>query len=318
MAKAESLKREIDTSRNEALEIQEMEEFLKSDENIKKLWDTMNSNTSPELIQEFESSLKNFCENILNSDEITENQQKILDYFIKNLWDKYPEIKERIHKKISSNERKNSIDEDITSIQQEIDNEIDIMLQSSPLSNLKELWIDISLQNNKKSIWIKRRNVTKDIKKLEDIDKINDKNINQYLTIPVNTPEENYTAIAENVKQVLYKHLQLHPGRKTIIRKEWFSTWMSLKAIQESDEYEANLHRQIQKLQEKSLDKQIKAIVKGLPNNSDLLDLWLKNTFNQKDEKWKDKYKQNTVLIKFFNEIPIQQSNKFFKACEKN
>ena len=37
MADVEALKKEIDTSGNEKLETQEMEEFLKSEENIKKL-----------------------------------------------------------------------------------------------------------------------------------------------------------------------------------------------------------------------------------------------------------------------------------------
>jgi hypothetical protein len=59
---------------------------------------------------------------------------------------------------------------------------------------------------------------------------------------------------------------------------------MSLKTTRENDKYEANLHRQIQKLQEKSLDEQVNLLVKNLPNNSDLLDLWLKTTLNQKDD----------------------------------
>ena len=319
MTDAESLKKEIDTSGNEKLEVQEMEEFLKSEENIKRLWETMNSGTSPELKQEMENALNNLCENFLLQPELSDNQQNIINYFLNNFWDKYPELKEKIENKAKWNQE--SIEDqytDIISIQQEIDNEIDIMLQNMPLNNLKELWIDISLQNNKKSIWIKRENVIKNIKKPEDINKINDNNINQYFTIPSNISQENYTAITENIKQILYRHLQLHPGRKTIIGNEWYSSWMSLKTTRENDKYETNLHQQIQKLQKKSLDEQINSLVKNLPNNCDLLDLWLKTTLNQKNEKWKNKYKQDDVLKTFFDKIPVEQSSKFFWACEKN
>ena len=58
MVDAESLKKEIDTSGNELIETQEIEEFLKSSENIQALWEAMSSNTSPELVEEFENALK--------------------------------------------------------------------------------------------------------------------------------------------------------------------------------------------------------------------------------------------------------------------
>ena len=87
---------------------------------------------------------------------------------------------------------------------------------------------------------------------------------------------------------------------------------MSLKTTWENDSYEANIHKQIQKLQKKSLDQQINSVTKDLPNNSDLLDLWLKTTINSK------KYEQETILKKLFDKIPVEQSDKFFRTCEKN
>ena len=154
MTDAELLKKEeIDSDKNDKIDVQEMENFLDSEDNIKKLWESMDSNISPELLQELESSIKNLCENILNLDKITWNQQKILDYFKDKFWDKYPEIKEKIQNKISSKETNEQIDEDISAIQQEIDIEANKILQNMPLSNLQELWIDISSQSNKKLIW---------------------------------------------------------------------------------------------------------------------------------------------------------------------
>ena len=69
MADVEWLKKEIDTSGNEALETQEMEEFLKSEENIKKLWEAMEWKDSPELVQEIENVLKDLCDKILSQTE---------------------------------------------------------------------------------------------------------------------------------------------------------------------------------------------------------------------------------------------------------
>ena len=86
---------------------------------------------------------------------------------------------------------------------------------------------------------------------------------------------------------------------------------MSLEDTRKNDNYEANLHNQIQKLQKKSLDQQVITIVKNLPNNIDLLDLWLKTTLNSK------KYNQNIVLSKLYDKIS-PTTNLFFQVCEKN
>lgn len=105
MTDAESLKKEIDTiDTNDKIEVQEMEEFLKSEENIKKLWEVMDSNTSPELLQEFESTLKDLCEKLLKLNELENNQEQILDYFLNKIWDKYPEIKENFELNNTINE----------------------------------------------------------------------------------------------------------------------------------------------------------------------------------------------------------------------
>ena len=81
----ENLKKEIDTSGNEKIEIQEMEEFLKTDENIKRLWEVMSSGTSPELQQEMENALKILCDEITkkqNINDISPNQYKILSFYM--------------------------------------------------------------------------------------------------------------------------------------------------------------------------------------------------------------------------------------------
>ena len=96
MPNAELLKKEIDTSENEILEAQEMEEFLKSEENIKKLWETMDSNISSEILWEMEDALKNLCENFLTLDNLTDNQNQILSFFTERFWNKYPELKEEL------------------------------------------------------------------------------------------------------------------------------------------------------------------------------------------------------------------------------
>jgi len=97
MTDVELLKKEdIDSNKNDKIDVQEMEDFLWSEENIKKLWEEMDSNISPELLQELKSALKDLCENLLNLDELTNNQEKILIYFLNKFWDKYPELKEKL------------------------------------------------------------------------------------------------------------------------------------------------------------------------------------------------------------------------------
>ena len=97
MVDANELKKEIDSiDTNDKIEAQEMEEFLKSEENIKKLWEAMEWNTSQELIKEMENALKDVCNKFLDTKELNENQEDILLYFLNKFWDKYTEIKDKL------------------------------------------------------------------------------------------------------------------------------------------------------------------------------------------------------------------------------
>jgi hypothetical protein len=81
---------------NEKIDSQEIEEFLQSDENLWRLGEALNWATSPELLWEFENVLKGLCEKILSQVDISDNQQKIVEYFLDKFWDKYPDLKEKV------------------------------------------------------------------------------------------------------------------------------------------------------------------------------------------------------------------------------
>jgi hypothetical protein len=63
-----------------------MEEFLKSEENIKKLGEAMESDVSSELIEEFKTAIEELCEKIIKTEkkEITLNQFNILSFYFKH------------------------------------------------------------------------------------------------------------------------------------------------------------------------------------------------------------------------------------------
>ncbi len=87
--KLQTLKNEIDTSKNEKLELQEIEDFLKSSDNINKLWHAMEQDCSPELLQEFESAIWELCGNIIETKDknsVTYNQLDILYFYIQYFW----------------------------------------------------------------------------------------------------------------------------------------------------------------------------------------------------------------------------------------
>ncbi|MBO7504934.1 hypothetical protein J6T66_01985 [bacterium] len=44
----------------------------------------MDSNTFPKLIEEMEKSIKDLCENLLTLNDLTDNQQQILNFFTEN------------------------------------------------------------------------------------------------------------------------------------------------------------------------------------------------------------------------------------------
>ena len=97
MSDAELLKSEMGViNPNEKIDSQEIEEFLQSDENLWRLGEALNWATSPELLWEFENVLKGLCEKILSQVDVSDNQQKIVEYFLDKFWDKYPDLKEKV------------------------------------------------------------------------------------------------------------------------------------------------------------------------------------------------------------------------------
>lgn len=94
MANVEELKNEIDTNKNKKIDTKEMEEFLKTDGNLTKLWEALNSNLDPELKKEFWKSLWDlsekiatqkvfiFFEKIKDIKKISLNELNIVHFFI--------------------------------------------------------------------------------------------------------------------------------------------------------------------------------------------------------------------------------------------
>jgi hypothetical protein len=55
MIDVEGLKQEIDIDGNQEIEVKEMEDFLQSEDNLRKLGEALESNTDSELAKEFRS-----------------------------------------------------------------------------------------------------------------------------------------------------------------------------------------------------------------------------------------------------------------------
>ena len=321
MADVEAIKKEIDTSGNEKLETQEMEEFLKSEENIKKLWEAMNSSTSPELLQELENTLKNLCEKFLLQTEISENQQKILDYFINKFWDKYPETKtkiwERNRKETNDNQEweENEITNEnweinLTSLEDEISKAVETLF-NNPVQNLEYLWI------NKKTLF-NWKNLLNDIKTAEDVKKINESTITKYLKISPDIPKENYTYIANNVKTIIKRHLEVNPKYQSILW--WYNTWMTIETTVKNNEYLVNLY------------DNVKSFIEN-PKNNETLQInnivWKINKWDQSSLQFvhlrlnmylwdKKEEEQNKIVDKIFDKFPSTNPEKFLNACNND
>lgn len=300
MTSTEWLKKEIDTSGNEKLETQEMEEFLKSEENIKKLWEAMNSSSSPELLQELENTLKDLCDKILSQTEISENQQKILDYFLDKFWEKYPEIKEKATKLI-----------DIRALEEDISMAVETLL-NNPLTNLEDLWI-----NTKKSQF-NWKNLLNDIKTIEDVEKINESTITKYLKISPNIPQENYAYIANNVKTIIKRHLEVNPKYQSILW--WQSSHMTIETTVKNNEYLVNLYSDVENFIKKSKNNETVQI-----NNI----VWKINKWDQYSLQFahlrlntylwnKKEAEQNKIVEKIFDKFPSTNPENFLNACDKD
>ena len=86
---------------------------------------------------------------------------------------------------------------------------------------------------------------------------------------------------------------------------------MNIDNLWKDDVYMTNIIHQVQILEKKDITQQVLYCIDKLPNG-DYLDLWLKRALNNKNNRQED------ILKKVFDKITPIQSNKFFKACEKN
>ena len=93
MSDVKDLEKEFDKNEDWNIDISEIEEFAKDEEKIKWLWESLSQWLSIEISQELEDALKILCEQIITNENITEDQEKLLNYFKENYWDKYPELK---------------------------------------------------------------------------------------------------------------------------------------------------------------------------------------------------------------------------------
>ena len=173
MADAEWLKKEIDTiDTNDKIEVQEMEEFLKSEENIKKLGEAMESDVSSELFEEYKAAMKELCSKILeNKSEIQPNQFRILLLYL----DKFsPEI-ENQNDKSEEQEGTDSLENKLKEFQERLTESqaklSDISSQMSQIYREQPEDRDEKLKNLQKQYDDESKNyekIKKDIKKIKN------------------------------------------------------------------------------------------------------------------------------------------------------
>lgn len=298
--------KQIDINSNKEIEETEIEKeleksnwFFSNKENLENLWLLLNEIDINEwdnelLIKSLEKSFIIICEKIIQKPEIDEKDKEILWIWKKILWQRHTEIVSILEEVINNQLIK---EWDIR-----IYNEISEYIMNYS-ENLKELWIDINKI-------FKRKNIINDIKTLEDINKIDESNIKKYINIPDDILDEKYQYIVSNVKEILWKHLQLHPWRRAVFWFWWLSTWMSIESVQQSDEQLICLYEKINKLKNLDMDKQISQIVDGLPNNARLFELWLKSTLTSKN--------QEEILKEIYDKITLNDFEKLQDVSKNN
>jgi len=83
---------EIDSkgNNNDKIEVGEMEEFLKSNDNLKKLWEAMKWNIDSELLNEFHMVISELCDKMPEMKKCTLNQYKIMLFYLEHFEPKEP------------------------------------------------------------------------------------------------------------------------------------------------------------------------------------------------------------------------------------
>ena len=311
MSDAELLKSEMDViNPNEKIDSQEIEEFLQSDENLWRLGEALNWATSPELLWEFEGAIRWLCDKILTLDVLTDNQKAIVRYFVEKFWASDPDMVDKLQHKlewISDIEEWN--DELFSQIKQAIEDEINEFLKD-PIMNLEALWINWKTRLN----W---KNLRRDIKKPDDVEKIDANNVSQYIVIPRTVPLENYEYIANNIKVIIKRHLEINPKYQSIL---WdVSAWMTLKGTVDNNEYLVNLYNAVSKSIKKNPDEayQINDIVSKINKwdqwSYQYVHLWLNMYLN-----WKKENVQNKIIEKIFDKFPSTNPVNFLNVCDKD
>lgn len=92
MVDTKELKMEIDSkgNNNDKIEVGEMEEFLKSNNNLKKLWEAMKWNIDSELLNEFHMVISELCDKMPEMKKCTLNQYKIMLFYLEHFEPKEP------------------------------------------------------------------------------------------------------------------------------------------------------------------------------------------------------------------------------------
>lgn len=301
---------------NELREAIKLNWFLYREENLQALWNLLNNCgidwVDQELLSSLEQSFYNLKENILKKDRITEEDKKLLKVYKNILWwkcdDELKEINdfikhqeeiERQEQEIQMQEQENT--RIYNEILQEVETEISAT-QDNYIENLISLWIKPNTQLN-------RNKLRENIKTLDDIEKIDETNIKEYIKIPNDVPSTNYEYIANNIKSILNVHLQLHPKWESIVWKGWLATNMDIGTLLDNNRYLSKIIKEINEIQD--IDQQISFCINKFPDWN-YLDLCIKRILSSK------KYKQEDVFKKIFEKIPIQKSEKFFRSCDKN
>ena len=208
MTNLEEIKKEIDTSKNEKIELHEMEEFLQSDENIKRLWDAMESSLSSELLEEYKYAIWEFCDKIMKMEnkKLTLNQFNILSFYFKHFneenwkgqtYNKVKKILENLYKKYYKEYDKylkGKWEKPTGPVAEYFEN-----LQQEKLDELKKMWQEFAEQLQlENSLLIKRQKEEE-----ERMNKLLDRWENDKKEIE-NILQKEWIITEEEIRKVLY------------------------------------------------------------------------------------------------------------------
>jgi hypothetical protein len=97
---ANELLNNINKNQNKEIDLQEIQDFSRNNENIQQIKETLKQQEKSELLASLETSLNNAIGDILSRTDLLENDIKILDLWNKLLGDNYPDIMNDVNKKI--------------------------------------------------------------------------------------------------------------------------------------------------------------------------------------------------------------------------